>query len=326
MTATNTPKEKAKSTASAFRGLGLCYMTVFVIILFFKNSDIAAKWVTNGLHVCTARLIPSIFPFTVISAVALEIGIGRLIPRTVKKLLGKIFGISGDGVTVIILGWLCGFPIGAKCAGNLYGNGNTDEEEYNRIICISSTPSPAFLIGAVGVGMLGSASAGVCLYAISVFSSVTVGVLQNRKKDGTHRAMRDAPTLEHIQFSKIFTRAVSESAAAMLNICAFVVFFSAFLGVLEQSLSFISLSETAKALLFGTFELTSGLTLISSLSSPSSFALCALAVGWSGLSVHFQTLYVCSDKPLKIRKYLSAHTLRAVICLILALMLSPLVL
>ncbi len=325
MTATHIQKRKTKFTASAFRSLGLCYMTVFVIILFFKNSKAAAEWVTNGLNVCTARLIPSIFPFTVISAVALEIGIGRLIPRPVKTLLGKIFGISGDGVTVIILGWLCGFPIGAKCAGNLYGSGNTYEEEYNRIICISSTPSPAFLIGAVGSGMLGSASAGICLYAISVFSSVTVGIIQNKKKSVTHREMRDAPALEHIQFSKIFTRAVSESAAAMLSICAFVVFFSAFLGVLEQSLSFISLSETAKALLFGSFELTSGLSLISTLPSPSSFTLCALAVGWSGLSVHFQTLYVCSDKPLKIGRYLFAHMFRAVICLILALMLNPLV-
>jgi hypothetical protein len=44
--------------------------------------------------------------------------------------------------------------------------------------------------------------------------------------------------------------------------------------------------------------------------------LCALAVGWSGMSVHFQTISSCSA-PVSFTPYFLAHTARCLICLVL---------
>lgn len=322
MTAEHSRKRIIKKPLTAIRGLGLCYMCLFIVILFFKNSTAASEWVSSGLKICATRLIPSLFPFMVLSSLALGAGVGRLVPKAVQVLFFKLFGVGADGATAIFLGWLCGFPVGAKCAADLYENDTIDEGEYKKLVCISSTPSPAFLIGAVGSGMLGSAALGASLYAISLISSVAVGIFLGRTVRSSSPERTRSSRKRRISFSEIFTKAVSESAIGMLNICAFVIFFSAFLGVLGQSLSFLSLSDTAESLMFAVFELTSGLSRICSLPLPVSFPLCALAVGWSGLSVHFQTFSVCSRKPLGKSTYFLTHLLRAALCFAIAWTLS----
>lgn len=247
---------------------------------------------------------------------------GRLVPKTIQRLFHRLFGVGTDGATAIFLGWLCGFPVGARCAANLYEEKRIDGGEYKKLVCISSTPSPAFLIGAVGSGMLGSVSLGIALYTVSLISSIAVGIILGRTVHSTSPDNVKVGRERRISFSEIFTKAVSESAVGMLNICAFVIFFSAFLGVLGQSLAFLSLSDTAEALMFGIFELTSGLSRICALPLSVAFPLCALAVGWSGLSVHFQTLSVCSRKPLGIPVYFLVHLLRAALCFVMAWILS----
>lgn len=310
----------SKKHMSARRGAWLCYVTLFIIILFFKNASAASAWVAEGLRTCAFRLVPSIFPFLVLSSMVTELGASRIIPKHIKHIFGKAFGVGDGGTCAIILGWLCGFPIGARCAGSLYSSGKISANEYKKIVCTASTPSPAFLISAVGVGMLGSASLGVALYLTSVFASVTVGLLLSRTLRSEPVNSSELPQGYRRSFSKVFTCAVSESATGMLNICAFVIFFSAFLGVTEQVLSFAELSSAASSIIFSIFELTSGLTRICE--HTGSLPLCALAVGWSGFSVHFQTLSLCSEKPIGIPLYLSVHLLKALLCFTMALVIN----
>jgi sporulation integral membrane protein YlbJ len=297
------------------------YICLFITVLFFKNSDIAAAWVTRGLSLCAKKLIPSLFPFMVLSSLAVSSGLGRMISRILRAPVRVLFGLGEDCACALITGWLCGFPVGAKCACDLYRAKRISYEEYGRVLCICSTPSPAFLISSVGSSMLGDKAYGIWLYAISLLSALGVGVFLKIKAPlGNSRGpTQQARALSDMPISRALTRAVTESASGMLSVCAFVVFFSAFIGTLEAYLSFLPLSETAHALVFAFFELASGLASICSLSSPLVFPLCALAVGWSGLSVHLQTVAICdtdTDTP-SFKPYILSHTARAVICFLL---------
>ncbi|MBO7310197.1 MAG: hypothetical protein J6U86_02245 [Clostridia bacterium] len=289
-----------------------------MMVLFFKNSSAASEWVSKGLKICVTKLIPSLFPFMVLSSIAIFCKIGRLIPKCVQGLFAKCFGVGGDGACAIALGWICGFPIGARCAVELLRENIIDAREYKKLVCISSTPSPAFLIGAVGKGMLGDTGVGVLLYLISLLSSTASGIILSRIiktspcVQGTHQGTDKVP------LSKAFSSAVSQSAMGMLSICGFVVFFCAFLGALESIAISFGASEYATAVMFSLFELTTALSKICSFSSVATLPLCALAVGWSGFSVHFQTFSVCSGAPVGTSLYLGFHALRSVICLALS--------
>ena len=319
--------ERSKTVRCGDRGvqlrrLGACYMGIFLLILFFKNSSAAALWVNEGLKLCVTRLIPSLFPFMAVSSLIVSSGAGAQVCKPLERILGRLLGVGADGTCAVLLGWLCGFPVGAKCAGELLDSGRIDREEYQRIACVSGTPSPAFLIGAVGRGMLDSALAGAVLYVISLVSAAAVCILF-RLVTGSRAQQHPRPasaSKDHRRgMAELLTGAITDAGTGMLSVCAFVVFFSAFLGVLDGALAVFSLPEGVTAVLFCIFELTTGLARVSQLGGSLVFPLAALAVGWSGLSVHFQTVSVCAGRGVRLTPYFLSYVLRMLLCFLLAL-------
>lgn len=301
MTAIRAKEKRGVSLSSVnFGWVAFGIMSIFCLLLILKNSDIAIKYMSRALTLCTRTVIPSLFPFMVISELIVSSGAGRLISRFVEPLSRRLFGISADSSAALILGMLCGFPIGARCARSLYRGGRIDRDEYSRLMSFCNTPSSAFLISAVGVSMFGNRSFGILLYAASLLSAAAVGIAVNliykNKKNprGTFYNNTEntfAPSAPKKGISA-FTDAVSSSALSMLNVCAFVVFFSTLVGTLEYSVSALGIPDILAALGYGFFEMTSGISKASTL--PAGGALVAAFIsGWSGLSVHFQIMSIC---------------------------------
>ena len=64
----------------------------------------------------------------------------------------------GPGAFPFIMSVLSGYPMGAKVVGDLKRSGEITLREAKRLMSFCSTSGPAFMAGAVGAGMLGSAS------------------------------------------------------------------------------------------------------------------------------------------------------------------------
>ena len=317
-----TPRAKIKSKLSV--RFGACYMCVFLLVLFLKNTEATVQWVSNGLDLCVKRLVPSLFPFMVVSSLMVLSGAGTRIFKVFERPVRCLFGVGAECCAPILLGWLSGFPVGARCASELSRNRVIGAEEYKRVLCISSTPSPAFLIGTVGSGMLKKPFCGVILYFLSLFSCLTVGVFFRIKSGSTDSVHSLSTANEHLGFARALTRAVTESAQGMLYVCAFIVFFSAFLGTLEGTLAFLGLSNITATLIFCFFEMTSGISRLCALNPPP-LHLLALAAGWSGMSVHFQTAAMCSSEQSvnnHLFAYVISHIAKAAICFFLALLIG----
>ena len=165
------------------------------------------------------------------------------------------------------------------------------------------------MISAIGATLFGCRKFGVVLYFITVISSVIIGVGQNllcrRNKDSRFVSsfVGGVPSKEERGIAA-FSGAVSRAALSMLSVCAFVVFFSTFTGTLGKLVSYLRLDESFGALLFSFFELTSGAASAACV-RPISVAIliAAFAVGWSGLSVHFQIVSICDGLGLSLGRY-----------------------
>ncbi len=312
---TQTQLNSGKTKKALVKRLVYCYMCLFVTILFFKNTQATSEWVSNGLSLCVKRLIPSLFPFMVVSSLLSTAEVGASLFTVLSKPLGALLGIGAHGTRALLIGWLCGFPVGAKCASRLFHEGYIGEEEYGTLLCVCSTPSPAFVIGSVGTSLLGSPARGILLYSVSLISSLTVGTILCVGKS-KHRDTQPARKTNgsYISFSQSMTSAVSDAGLGMLNICAFVVFFSTFLGALDGIISPLGPPRAVRVLIFCFFELTSGIEGICSLGTQKVLPLVSLAIGWSGLSVHFQTMSICGDMGKYTSRYFAFHVLKSALC------------
>ncbi len=314
-------KDTKTKKAARFSAGGLAVAVLSIVTLFFvmRFPDVAIEYMQRGLGLCVRVVIPSLFPFMVVSELIVRSGAASYFAKPLGVFSQRLFGVRGEGATAFLLGIICGFPIGTRAAVSLYRRREISFEELQRLVCFSNNPSSAFVISAVGVTLFGCREFGVVLYFITVLTSVLVGVGQNilcrpREKAQEFSSLQKEEKETEERGISIFSGAVNSAALSMLSVSAFVVFFSTFTGTVGELVSYTGLDESFSALLFSFFELTSGAASAACV-RPLSVAILitAFAVGWSGLSVHFQVISICEGLGLSLGRYFFSKLLQGVL-------------
>ena len=302
-------------------GIGLVAATL-ALLLYPQTSMEAAR---TGLKLCGNVIIPSLFPFFVLSSLVVELGLAGYLGRLLEGVMRPLFGVSGACASAFALGFIGGYPVGAKTAIGLYQNGMCTKTEAERLLAFCNNSGPAFILGVVGAGVFASSRVGVLLCAAHALASVCIGVLfrfYGRREE--RRRGVTAPPFKAQRFAAAFTGAVKNSFLSTLNICAFVVFFtvviqmlvtSGFLPGLAQVLGtvlapFGMTAEWAQRLLTGVVEISSGVwTLSGDGTLTGRLTMAAFMLGWAGISVHCQVLSFLGDSGLSPRTYLMGKLL-----------------
>lgn len=306
-------KEKLTAAAVGAAMLALCFSGAAVM-----DSARAA------LTVCAGTILPSLFPFFVLSILLSRLGVPRRIGRRLSPLAGRLFGVSGAGLTALPVGLLGGYPMGAACVEELLAQREIDRDEAERLLLFVNNSGPAFLVGAVGVGVFGSARSGFLLYAAHAAAAVLTGLLFSHPGGGSRLVKSKAGE----PFAAAFPAAVRQAVSAVLTVCGFVVCFSVLLGLLESwgLFSLLGISTPKhRALISGFFEIGSAVGALRGLSlSPAHLALAAGVLGWGGLSVHCQTAALFADSELSLRRHALGRLCSALLSALIAAALAPL--
>lgn len=291
-----------------------CFFSVFILFLILRNSEAAIGFVSNGLRLCAGTVIPSLFPFLVISELLVVSGTGEMIGRLLSGPFRKIFRVSGIGFTVFFLGAVCGFPVGARTAVSYYDRGLLSKRETERLLMFSNNPSSAFLVSAIGVSLFGSQLIGCVLFGVTLFSSTIVGFFGKfLYRDSVKNEERPVLHMPKTGIG-IFTNAVTGAADSMVHVCAYVIFFAALTGTLKLLLETIGANEYISAFVTGLFELTSGVSDAAAIPDRgNALILTALFSGWSGLSVHMQILSITDGRGLCYRPYFIAKLIQGLL-------------
>ncbi len=272
----------------------------------------------DGLALCFNVIVPSLFPFFVLSSLVVDLGLAAYLGRAMEGLMRPLFRVSGSCAAAVALGFIGGYPVGARTALQLYEQGLCSKTEAERLLAFCNNSGPAFILGVVGAGVFGDSRVGLLLYLTHALASLLVGLLF-RFYGGWERRRACAPRPKPIQTVTLpaaFTGAVSRALQSTLNICAFVVFFAVVLrllsayGALSGAAALLSLAgfegEWARRLVAGLLELSSG---VASLQGGAGLAgrvsMAAFMLGWAGLSVHCQVLSFLVDSGLSARVYLA---------------------
>ncbi len=297
---------------------GIAAASAFILIL--NRSDIAIEYMKKGLNLCAHTVIPSLFPFMVISELIISSGVGMKVSRLLSRPMRALFGVSEAGGCAFILGAICGFPIGARTAASMYDKGIIDKSEFERSLTFCNNPGSAFVISAIGVSLFGNKKIGIILYACVILSAIAVGVLGQFILGKGHKKSEAVVSLsKNVSGVELFTSAIQSSSLSMLTVCAYVAFFSSFVGCLGAILSNLGVPDGICAAIFGFFELSSGVGMAAgAVSSTKAVILCAAFAGWSGLSVHFQIMTICAGRGISFKPYFLAKATQGVICALFA--------
>lgn len=290
-----------------------------LIALIFSSAQVIES-ARYALTLCARLILPSLFPFFVLSILLGKLGFPAWLGKRVGSAAGWLFGVSGAGVSALFIGLTGGYPLGAAYIADMAGSGAVEAKEAERLLAFCNNSGPAFLVGAVGAGVFASPVAGLLLYASHVLAAVTTGLLLRRRSISIHNSVYIS---NNTPFYVAFPVAVGEAVRAALTVCGFVVCFTVLVGMLDArglfSLAAARLAaltgwetQTARAMLTGFFELGSGVGSLQGLSlTPGHLALAAALVGWGGLSVHCQTAAVLCDCELNLRRHLLGRLLSA---------------
>ena len=296
-------------------------LALSLLAALLLSSEAAAEGCRASLRVCARLILPSLFPFFVLSSYCTALGLPGLLGHFLAPFAVRLYGISGAGASALFVGLTGGYPAGAACIADMEKNGTVTAAEAERLLAFCNNSGPAFLVGAVGVGVFRSIRAGLLLYAVHIAAALLTGLFFRRRFSAGDA---EAPVfLDSADPAAALTQAVRRSVTAILNVCGFVVSFSVLLAVLNSrgllSLLCGFLSERlgwalpfSRALIAGLFELGSGVAAMEGLAlTPPSFALAALLTGWGGLSVHFQTLSLLAGGKAKGALHLTGRLLSA---------------
>ena len=277
----------------------------------------------EGLGLCGNVIVPSLFPFFVLSALAVDLGLAAYLGRAMEGVMRPLFRVNGCCAAAVVMGFVGGYPVGARTALGLYQQGLCSRDEAERLLAFCNNSGPAFILGVVGAGVFGSGKVGLLLYLTHALSSLMVGLLF--RFHGGRAAALGSPgraQFKAVRASAAFTGAVGKALQSTLSICAFVVFFSVMLrllaafGVLSGVARLLGLfgvgPEWARRLVAGLLELSSGVASLSG-AGAGGVPMAAFMLGWAGLSVHCQVLSFLADSGLSVRTYLLGKLCHGVI-------------
>lgn len=288
--------EKHASRLAANLTLSLAAMwslAVFLLVFLIKYPEMAADSVRRALGAAASGLVPSLFPFLVLVNVIIWTGFADMIANPLGKPFSLLFGINGTGAAAFLVGAVGGFPSGAVMASALFENGKLTREEAERLCAISNNPGIAFCTGGIGISLYDSASLGRLVWLCCIVSSVLVGAVSGRiaaRRGESPSTTEQKTTRERMtpgKAAKELCGAVVKACGTMLNICAFVVFFTVLSDVISAVLT-EGAGRLAAAVAVSFCEITSAARRASGFGLPVAIPLTTFAAGFSGICVHMQ--------------------------------------
>lgn len=120
------------------------YICLLFFLLFHPKE--ALTGVKNGLGLWLNIMIPTLLPFLILTGALLKTENIRKLLKPSAFFWKTFFGLSPAGAYVLILGLLCGYPMGAKLAHDLYIDQQISRREGEYLLTFSCNASPAFII------------------------------------------------------------------------------------------------------------------------------------------------------------------------------------
>lgn len=257
---------------------------MLVLILDGKTALDGAQ---KGVELCIRTVIPSLFPFFLLSILVTGTFTGGKL--ALFRFFGKLFHIPEGAESILIPAFLGGYPVGAQCIAEACRSGQLDKTSGERMLAFCNNAGPAFLFGMVA-SLFPRKWMVWSLWGIQIFSALLVA---NLLPCGSVKA--SVKPRKTISVSSTMTSATK----VMASVCGWVVLFRVVIAFLSRWILWL-LPTAAQVAVTGLLELSNGCYELNAVSDiPVRFVLCAGMLALGGICVTMQTASVAEGLSLK---------------------------
>lgn len=286
---------------SVLQGTG----ALFGILILIFDSRLALEGARTGLELCIRTVFPALFPFFVLSTI-LTNSLGRTNFRFLQFLSSRL-RIPPNAGSILIPAFLGGYPVGAKCVGDLYHSKQISRRDAERLLTFCSNAGPAFIFGMVS-GFFPEQRMVWMLWFIHIVSAVLTAAAVPAERPDSH-VLQSEQSSQGIEV-------ILTAAKAMCIVCCWVVLFRIMIAFLDRWFLWI-LPDWLHTLLLGCLELTNGCCgLLQIADVRLRFIICSCILAFGGICVLFQTVSV--TKGLSISCYILGKWMQTVFSLLLS--------
>lgn len=284
-----------------------------VIVLFYIGfigmllcfPEISVGYAYQGLAQWATRMVPTLFPFMVISSMMIYTGIDKYLTKLLKPILQPLFLCSTNGLYAVFMGFLCGFPMGAKATCDLLKNKKITRNEAEYLLSFCNNVGPTYFLGIIfpllqECGYVSKVPFLVGVYGIPLLYGILLGRLQKNNSLLESKGIWESS--EALPISKAIRLACLGSIQSILLLGGYVTFVNAFRVIPDIA----GLSPYASAVFGGFLEIIYGIpgiyhTMQMTLEWKAFWILVSLS--FSGLCCMLQTSSIIIEEDLSMTKY-----------------------
>lgn len=299
--------------------IGLFSFALMILFVVFNQNCLLET--RNALNMFLNSVFPTMFPFYVLTAILTS---NPLLSKISKHFtpFSHLYKLPAESLTAILLGFLCGFPVGAKVTCDLYKNNLISKKEAALLASFTNNAGPVYVITIIGRLYLNSTMLGLLLWLCLVFSSLISGLFLCKifLKETQNQNFTTAKSYTE---STLISAVMSGLNTAMY-VGAVIVFFASVTSILKR-IPF--LTKSAYTAIYSITELTGGLNVLAeflfagntNLAFPIKMAVITAVTGWSGFCVHLQVCGILKNTDVKTNYYFIGKLLQSCLAFILSL-------
>ena len=287
----------------------ISFLILFLEVLF--NKSLIFDTISYSLNIWVNNLIPSMFPFFIISDILINYEFINIIPRIIKRIFSKLFNVGDNLISIFFLSILSGFPSSARITRNMYDKKLIDVNESNHILMFTHFANPLFILSTVAVSFLEYEKYGLIILISHYLGNIIIGIIFRNFFYNNHTNYKSI-TNKSQSFSNILIKSIKSSIDTLLLILGTL---TCFLIISSLIINKLNLSPYPATIIKGILEITMGLNSLSLLNIPDIYkvVISTMFISFGGLAVHMQVISQIVDTDISYHYFFIARILHSLI-------------
>lgn len=314
-----------------------CIILLLIILGIAINPSTYIDATYYGISIWAKIVLPSIFCFFFLTKLFMFNNSGVKIFSKIGRPFAKIYNNENISFYIFVMSIISGYPIGVKLIAEYYEKGVLDESSAHRLLALSSTSGPIFILGSLTSKMLnGNSKIGIIILTSHIVATLLLGLMFRNFKTKNNKNIKKNENLIKKNTNFDINSIMYDTIISVFMVGGFIAlcftlleFLSnlSIINIIKNYLFKITGSSVISGVFKGIIEMTTGCLALSKSTSNPILLTCLLTglVTFGGLSIHLQSNLFLSKVKIKYGFFLKIKIIQTIIAVAISLIISLIV-